>query len=141
MSQSNLPFFFFFLQGGHYSGLIYYSSDLVLVTVLMEYPTCLLIHVSIALYLSLLHGLVACLTITCLSFCISLAIKSFILQICWRFLSTQVPPCLIVSLLRTEQQPRIKLYKYFIKWVLLNWYKYFWLQFSKKYLIKSTSIA
>ena len=49
-------------------------------------------------------GLVACLTIPYLSYCISLAIKPFFyLRTCWLFLLTQLPPCLIVSLLRTQQ--------------------------------------
>ena len=48
----------------------------------------------------LLRGFVVCITIPCLSYCISLAIKSsfFYLRTCWLFLSVQVPPCLIVSL-------------------------------------------
>ena len=46
--------------------------------------------VSTVLYLSLLRGLVACLTIPCLSYCISLAIKPsfFHLQTCWLSLHT-----------------------------------------------------
>ena len=54
---------------------------------------------------SLLWGLVSCLTIPCMSYCISLAIKNsfFIQRTCWVFLFTQVPPCLIASLSRKQQ--------------------------------------
>ena len=49
----------------------------------MEYPTpslsgLTIYTVSTVLYLSLLWGFVACLTISCLSYCISLAIKPFL---------------------------------------------------------------